>query len=401
MLNKISKKRLIVVVIVLSILSIGFFGRSHITQFIGSQNVKEPAREVEVVGTQPISHNARDADTSTPALEIEVIAENLTIPWDIVFLSGGDLLVSERDGTIVRLNPVTKVVTEIEVPGVSHRGEGGLLGMVAHPDFTSNGYLYLYITSTLGDDPNASVNEVVRYRFSDDTLLERKTIVGNIPGSLYHNGGRIAFGPDGYLYITTGDARVPESAENLTSLAGKILRVTSDGEIPDSNPYGTPVYAYGTRNAQGLTWDSEGNLWSTEHGRTTATQSGMDELNLIVSGGNYGWPLSEGDTVLPGTIAPIIHSGASVTWAPGSALYYDGSVFFGGLRGATLYEAVLEGTKVIELREHFKGVYGRLRTISRGPDGMLYLTTSNRDGRGKVHEGDDKIIRLDPAQFRR
>lgn len=327
-----------------------------------------------------------------------VLAENLSIPWDIVFLSKTDMLVAERTG-VLTYRTGQGVQASIDVPDVLHTngGEGGLLGMVAHPNFTENNYLYLYLTSSQSEAVNASTNSVIRYTYTDGVLTNKKVIVDGIPGSLYHNGGRIAFGPDGYLYITTGDARVPESAQDTNSLAGKILRVTDEGAIPESNPFGTAVYSYGHRNPQGLAWDDEGNLWSTEHGRTNATETGMDELNLIVAGSNYGWPDSEGDRVAPGTTGPVLHSGASTTWAPGGATFYNGSIFFGGLKGEALYEAVLNASRddVVALKTHLKKEYGRIRTTLIGPDGGLFIMTSNRDNRGAKREGDDRIIRLD------
>ena len=210
---------------------------------------------------------------------------------------------------------------------------------------------------------------------------------------------RLTVGPDGKLYVTTGDATSPNIAQDLRSLGGKILRINDDGTTPPDNPFQTRVYSYGHRNPQGLTWDDEGRLWETEHGRS-GVQSGLDELNLIVSGGNYGWPEIEGDESKEEMIVPARHSGAGDTWAPASAVYWDGSIFFGGLKGEALYEAVLNGDSVVEVKEHFKNQYGRIRSIRVGPDDMFYITTSNKDGRGNVKAGDDKIIKVDPRMFR-
>ncbi len=324
------------------------------------------------------------------------IIKNITIPWGIGFLPNGNMLITERDASLIDLNPETGELVSIPVDGVRVSGEGGLLGAAVHPQFSQNNWIYLYLTGT---GSNGTMNTVIRYTYNGQALSEKKIIVENIPGARFHNGGRIAFGPDGYLYITTGDAENPPLSQDINSLAGKILRVSDSGAIPTDNPFGNAVYSYGNRNPQGLTWDTQGRLWSTEHGRS-GSKSGFDEVNYIVKGGNYGWPDSEGNTVLPGTIAPALHSTPDVTWAPGSAAYWDGSVFFGGLRGSRLYEAVLSGTQVVELREYFVNELGRIRTVVLGPDGMLYITTSNRDGRGKVKSGDDKVIRLNPAQFR-
>lgn len=320
----------------------------------------------------------------------ETIVENLIIPWEVVFLPNGNLLISERNGKLVEFNRETGDRVSINLDDVRHTGEGGLLGIALHPEFVTNRYMYVYRTSSLD---GKSQNSVLRYVYEDQLLTDEFVIVDNIPGSLFHNGGRIAFGPDGLLYIATGDAQNPSSSQSTDSLAGKILRVTDDGGIPEGNPFGNEVYSYGHRNPQGLTWDSNGVLWSTEHGRS-GIRSGLDELNVIIKGGNYGWPESQGDTVLRGTIGPIIHSGPDVTWAPGSAVYKDGSIFFGGLKGETLYEAKIVDLSVSELKTHFVREYGRIRTVVMGPDGWLYIMTSNRDGRGQVRSGDDRIVRV-------
>ena len=335
-------------------------------------------------------------ETSEDIPDVEVILENLTIPWDIAFLPNGEMLVTEREGKLIKFNSDTSEITEIKISNVKHSGEGGLLGIALHPNFEQNRLLYLYFTSTLEGD---STNSVVQFKYENNELSKIKTIVGNIPGELFHNGGRIAFGPNGMLYVATGDARKRESAQNMNSLAGKILRVNDDGSIPLDNPFENEVYSYGHRNPQGLTWDKNKNLWSTEHGRSGVV-SGFDELNFIIAGENYGWPDSQGNKVLPGTVSPSLHSGPDITWAPASALYWDGSIFFGGLKGETLYEAVLRNNEVSELKEHYVKDFGRIRTVTLGPDGMFYITTSNRDGRGKIRKGDDKVIRLNPSQFR-
>ncbi len=319
----------------------------------------------------------------------EVVADSLEIPWDIAFLPSGDLLVTERPGRLLRIGSDRK---SYPIEGVRHVGEGGLLGVALHPQFASNGFVYLYITTRAGQGLS---NRIERYRLDDDRLTDRTDIFTGIPGAQYHDGGRIAFGPDGMLYATTGDAGDEDAAQQTGSLAGKILRIADDGSIPADNPFGNAVWSYGHRNAQGLSWDPQGRLWSTEHGRS-GLASGYDELNLIEKGGNYGWPVIEGPETRDDMRAPILQSGAQSTWAPASAAFYEGSVFFGGLRGEALYEAVLNDTGMPVLRTHLQGEYGRIRTVGLGPDGLLYLTTSNRDGRGRANEDDDKIIRIDP-----
>jgi glucose/arabinose dehydrogenase len=329
--------------------------------------------------------------TQTPPV-YEVIAEGLEIPWDIAFLPEGSMLVTERTGQVVEIAP-DGTKHEIPVPGVKQGGEGGLLGLTLHPDFEVNRYVYLYMSSpsTSGE----TKNRVVRYIFKNDTLTENRVIIENIPGAIYHDGGRMEFGPDDRLYITTGDATTAAIAQSLQSLGGKILRLHDDGVVPSDNPFSSAVYSLGHRNPQGLAWDSAGRLWETEHGRSGAT-SGLDEINLIEKGKNYGWPDIEGDKTRTGMVQPVRHSGANDTWAPASLVYLNGSLFFGGLRGEALYEAVLDGPKIVEFKEHFKNEFGRIRTVRVGPDNMLYITTSNTDGRGTPQTGDDKIILINP-----
>ena len=219
-------------------------------------------------------------------------------------------------------------------------------------------------------------------------------IVDRIPGAANHNGGRIKFGQDRLLYIATGDAQEPSRAQDTNSLAGKILRVTDAGQPAAGNSFNNAVYSYGHRNVQGLAWDQNGTLWATEHGRSGAL-SGLDELNLIVLGKNYGWPEIAGDETRVGMEAPVKHSGATVTWAPAGAAFWQEKLYFGGLRGQALYEAVISRNKVTALNELLKGELGRIREVITGPDGGLYITTSNRDGRGQPQETDDRIIRLE------
>ena len=342
-----------------------------------------------------------------PDTDIAIIAKNLTIPWDIAFLPDSDLLVTERDGTMLHIGQ-NGTRTAIEIPGVQHRGEGGLLGIALHPRFGENRWLYLYITE--GSENGGTINRADRYTYDGQILADRTTVVSGIPGARFHNGGRIDFGPDGFLYIATGDASQPELAQDLSSLAGKILRVADDGTIPDDNPFpDSLVYSYGHRNPQGLAWDDNGALWSTEHGRS-GIRSGFDELNRVVPGRNYGWPDIQGDEHTEanpdaGTVeqfAPDLHSGPSTTWAPASATYWQGSIFFGGLRGSALYEAVLaqDSHQAPTLKTHFAGEFGRIRAVRIGPDGFLYFTTSNQDGRGRAAHDDDKIVRIHPAVLR-
>ncbi len=371
-----------IVIVVAVIVGVGYAFRGPLIRlFFGSQ--APPASQQGLTLSQ-----VSDADPT-------VVAEGLDVPWDLAWLPEGDLLFTERPGRLVRIDP-DGARRSYAIEGVREAGEGGLLGLALHPEFETNRWLYVYYTYE-GDD--GLTNRVERYRLDDDGPADRTLIIDGIPGNFYHDGGCLEFGPDGYLYITTGDAGGSSRSQDRGSLAGKILRLAPDGSVPDGNPFGTAVYSYGHRNAQGLAWDADGRLWSTEHGRS-GVASGYDELNLVEAGANYGWPEIQGDETAAGMRAPVAHSGPDYTWAPGGAAYWEGRIFFGGLRGEALYEARPLRRGAIQVRAHFHGEFGRIRAVRIGPDGMLYFTTSNRDGRGRVREGDDKLVRVDPAIFR-
>ena len=323
---------------------------------------------------------------------VSLVATDLRIPWSLDFMPDGSIIFTEREGNLRLVDNNGGLLDEplLVVNDAEHTGEGGLLGVTLHPEFDTNGYIYLYYTYR--DSENDLTNRVVRYQMRDLNFHNMTIIVDGIPGANIHNGGRIKFGPEGHLYITTGDAGIADLAQDVDSLAGKILRIKEDGSVPEDNPFpGSPVFSLGHRNPQGLVWDSDKRLWSTEHGAT-----GNDELNLIEAGKNYGWPLIEGPETAPGLESPVIHSGRN-TWAPSGADYFEGSVYFGGLRGQSLYEAKVYETPP-DLIIHFDGEFGRLRGVFSGPDGNLYIFTSNRDGRGVPLSRDDQIIRVNPQK---
>lgn len=349
------------------------------------------------VTVQEITQKEQDQTqkSTEPRKAVETVAKNLKIPWDLVFLpaspAGGqdsEMLITERPGTLLML----KGGQRIPVSGVKPIGEGGLLGIALHPGFKNNHFIYLYLTSQAGND---TTNEVDRYVLEGSSLKDRKVIISGIRGAANHDGGRIAFGPDGLLYITTGDAQNEASSQNTNSLNGKILRLKDDGTVPADNPFGNAVYSYGHRNPQGLAWDDKGRLWATEHGRSGAL-SGLDELNLIEKGKNYGWPTIQGDEKRDSMVTPVINSGPATTWAPSGAIFYKGSIFFTGLRGESLYQY---DTATGTLKAHFTKEFGRLRTIVLGTDDYFYILTNNTDGRGTPKEADDKIIKVDARVF--
>lgn len=336
-----------------------------------------------------IPWNSNEVIESDEEITSELVATGLSVPWEIVFLED-ELLVTERGGRLVRIGAERQI---IEVSGVEQRGEGGLLGLALDPAFNENHLIYVYFTTV---NHGVVENRVERYvlDLENNVLRERTVILSGIPGASVHDGGRIAFGPDGYLYITTGDATDEAASQDTNSLAGKILRIKADGSIPTDNPFNNAVYSYGHRNSQGIVWDDTGKLWSTEHGRS-GVQSGFDELNNIQKGKNYGWPDIEGNDTRSEMERAIIHSGASTTWAPADVVFYKGKIFFTGLRGEALYEYDLADRT---LTQHFKGKYGRLRALALKGD-ELYIGTSNRDGRGTPAQTDDTILKLHLAQL--
>ncbi len=346
----------------------------------------------------PASPNT--STTVTDAPQVTAIAEGLDTPWAIAFLPDGSMLVTERPGRVRLIDNTGRLQSQpvVTLNSVKEIGEGGLLGIALHPDFANNHFVYLYYTYS--SNGSNTQNRVVRMAYTNKQLSDEQVIVDQIPGSSNHNGGRIKFGPDKYLYITTGDAENPSQAQDENTLGGKILRVTDQGQAAPGNPFNNLIYSFGHRNPQGLAWDNNGDLWETEHGPSGGTfGTGNDEINLIESGENYGWPEIQGNQAAPGMITPVRNSTPAVTWAPAGATFFNNSLFFSGLKGQTLYEAIISGGKIIDFKEHFKDQFGRLREVILGPDKMLYLTTSNRDGRGSPNQSDDRVIKINPSKF--
>ncbi|WP_017571087.1 PQQ-dependent sugar dehydrogenase [Nocardiopsis halotolerans] len=330
--------------------------------------------------------DGRTGDAEVDPGPPEAVATDLEVPWGLVLLPDGSALVSQRDSAeVVRVagdGSVTEVGT---VEGVSPGGEGGLLGLAVHPEFPDEPYVYAYHTSD-------SDNRISRMEYDPGGggLGEAEVVLDGIPSETHHNGGRIEFGPDGLLYAGTGDAGRGELAQDTDSLAGKILRITPDGDPAPGNPFGNPVYSYGHRNVQGLAWDADGNLYATEFG-----QNRFDEVNLIEPGDNYGWPEVEGVGDGDEYVDPL------VTWvpaeaSPSGAAVAGGSLWVAALRGERLWEVPLTGGEGLgEPVDHYEGEYGRLRTVVAAPGGdELWLTTSNRDGVGDPVEEDDRVLRV-------
>ena len=314
------------------------------------------------------------------------IATGLTSPWSIAFLPSGDALVTERDtGLIKRVTPDGDVQTAGELTDVAPTSEGGLLGIAVHPDFANEPYVYAYL-STDAD------NRLVRMRWDGSRLGPAEPLLTSNPVGQIHDGGRLAFGPDGMLYITTGETGDQSLSQDLDSNGGKILRVEPDGDIPSDNPFpDSPVWSYGHRNVEGLAFDDAGRLWASEFGQDT-----WDELNLIRPGNNYGWPIREGSQGGQcDCVDPVVAWRPAVA-SPSGLAYADGALWMAALRGARLWRIPLDGTEpASEPRGFFVGEYGRLRAIAVGPDGALWLGTSNTDGRGSPADNDDRILRVE------
>lgn len=336
----------------------------------------------DIVATlfRPTQSRVEAGDIKTD--QVEVVADDLVTPWSILHLPSGDLLVSQRGGQLARLG-VNGVVYEIA--GVRETSEGGLLGIALHPDFADNQRVYMYYTT---EEAGRLTNQVVSAELAGNQLRGHQTIIKDIPAAGNHNGGAIAFGPDGKLYITTGDAAESRLAQDKQSLAGKILRINDDGTTPDDNPFENAVWSYGHRNPQGITWDNQGRMWSVEHG-----QSGQDELNLIDKGANYGWPEISGDEQSGDMRTPVLHSGSDDTWAPAQMIFTDDKLYFTGLRGQALYQVSELDADQPKIKQYLSAQYGRLRAIANR-DSTLYIGTSNRDGRGAASFGNDKILRV-------
>jgi glucose/arabinose dehydrogenase len=325
------------------------------------------------------SGSAGPAEMTSPEVTA-TIATRLEVPWGIDFLPGGDAVVTERDsGGVLRISEDDHAIAELgSIAEASPNGEGGLLGVAVSPSYTRDRTLFFYLSAEAD-------NRVVRATVTRGQLSEPEPLLTGIPLNSYHDGGRIAFGPDGYLYVATGDAGDGELAQDPDSLSGKILRITPDGEPAPGNPSGSPVWSPGHRNVQGLAWIGD-QLWASEFGENT-----YDELNRIEPGGNYGWPEVEGRGGEDrGFIDPVAQWSTSEA-SPSGLAAANGSLWMAALRGERLWQINPDSG---ETTEHLTGEYGRLRTIVPAPDGTLWVTTSNRDGRGSPAEQDDRILQI-------
>ena len=326
-----------------------------------------------VAGTS--TAGAQDPATST-------VATGLHVPWGIAFLPDGSALVSERTtGRIVQIGADGSKRVAMRVPGVAtNAGEGGLLGLALSPRYAQDRLVYAYFTTRRD-------NRIVRFQLGGRV----RPIVTGIRRGVIHDGGRIAFGPDGKLYAGVGETGDRGLAQERRAQNGKILRMNPNGSVPSDNPFrGSRVWSWGHRNVQGLAWDGAGRLWATEFG-----QDRFDEVNLIRKGRNYGWPTVEGVGSTRGGrfVNPLITWPTSQASPSGDAVVGD-TLYVATLQGQRLYRIPIQGTRLGSPTRLLAGRYGRLRTVARAPDGSLWVTTSNRDGRGQPRSGDDRIIRV-------
>lgn len=375
-----------------------------------------PVASVQIAAILAVAGCSSPTPTSTsPPLEtqgkaarnykVEVVAENLEVPWGIAFAPDGTVYVTERPGRIRiirngKLLPAPVAVLE----QIVNRGEGGLMDISLHPKFSENRFVYItYVANT-----RPTTVMVVRYKESDDKLAEPKTIVEGIAASMFHCGARARFGPDGKLYITTGEKFERDRAQDMMDLCGKTLRVNDDGSIPNDNPFvgksgvRPEIWSYGHRNAQGIDWQpGTGLMFQSEHGPSGSDgPGGGDEINIVERGKNYGWPIIHHRETAPGMESPLLEYTPAV--APASGAFCSGkmfpewkaSFFVGCLRGETLIRVDLDGRRVIRQESMFLNEYGRIREVAEAPDGSIWFSTSNRDGRGRPDAKDDRIFRI-------
>jgi glucose/arabinose dehydrogenase len=320
--------------------------------------------------------------TSVDPKIASTIATGLNVPWGIVFLESGDALVSQRDdGSIVRISTTGEVTKVGDVKGASGGagGEGGLLGLALAPDDEST--LFAFVTTD-------SDNRVVRLSLDGDSLGSQDPILTGIAIGARHHGGRLLFDGDGNLFVSTGDAGDGALAQDKGSLNGKILRITQEGKAAPGNPFDNRTWSYGHRNIEGLAYDADRRLWATEFGDKAA-----DELNLIKRGGNYGWPEVEGTSDNDDFVNPKVTWGTDECSPAGLAITRS-TAFLGALQGECLFAVPLDGENAGKPKAYFGGEHGRIRSVTIAPDGALWVTTSNTDGRGDVRKDDDRIFRV-------
>jgi glucose/arabinose dehydrogenase len=343
------------------------------------------AEESAPTTTKPSSPSPSRKDRPGPPRVVDTVARNLSVPWGIDFLPDDTAIVTERDTRRVLAIADGNVRQVGLIEAAAPQGEAGLLGVAVSPDFADDRTIFLYVST-------AEDNRIVRTTYRNGRLGTPEVVLDGIPNGFIHDGGRLQFGPDGYLYASTGETGAPELAPDRDSLGGKILRITPDGKPAPGNPDpSSPIWSLGHRNVQGLAFDDDDNLWASEFGEST-----FDELNLIRKGGNYGWPTFEGRGDDPGLTNPQVVWNTSEA-SPSGLAYLDGRLWLGALQGERLWRIDVDNGRASDPTDFFVGRYGRLRTVVVAPDGNLWVSTSNRDGRATPGPDDDQIIVVDPG----
>ncbi|MBO1305277.1 PQQ-dependent sugar dehydrogenase [Enterococcus sp. 669A] len=340
-----------------------------------TQNDSDPNT---AISTQETASSSSAPTTNT---DTEVIADNLDVPWSIE-KQGETFYLTERGGNVIKIEDgETQQQPVAFEETLSSASEAGFLGFVLRPDFATSNVAYGYYTYEGAD---GRMNRIVQLQLDGNQWRETEVLLDEIPSGNNHHGGRMKIGPDDKLYVTTGDASEPDNAQDMGSLAGKILRLNLDGSIPGDNPFtDSYIYTYGHRNSQGLTWSTDDTMYASEHGA-----SADDEINVIEAGKNYGWPVIEGNETQDGMEAPLFSSG-NQTWAPSGMGYHDQKLYVAALRGEAVLEFDLENNQTSELISDF----GRIRDVYIDGDD-LYFITNNRDGRGSPSDNDDQLVKV-------
>jgi aldose sugar dehydrogenase len=336
------------------------------------------------------------------AVNVEVLATGLEVPWAVDFAPDGRALITERPGRIRVFSDGHIQDGVWAAPEVVSVSEAGLLGLAIDPDFATNHRVYVALSYRLPNGGHA--NRLVRMHEENGKGIMDAVLLDGVMGSTQHDGGRVRIGPDSMIYWTTGDSGNGDLSQDVRSLNGKILRVNLDGSIPSDNPIpGSPIYSYGHRNPQGLAWQpGTQDLYATEHGPSGNPDCCQDEVNRILPGQNYGWPVITAEETREGLVSPVWQSGLSETWAPSGAAFvtqgpWEGSLLFTGLRGESLYRLVFDPaapSRPVSLEGYLKEQFGRLRDVAQGPDGAFYVLTNNRDAFGSPTREDDRLLRV-------
>ena len=378
-------------VVIIIVIAIGFWAIQYFALF---QKTPEQSSTTPQVSTE-----------ARPAVlyDLETVASNLFVPWSIVFTSKSRMLVSERNGNIRIIENGKLQEKPLAHFTVSQKSEEGLMGMAIDPDYATTRKIFACLAS---ETENGLYSSVVSFTDKGNSITNIETIIDSIPAAQYHAGCRLLFLPDNTLLITTGDATNKNLAQDLNSLAGKTLRINRDGSFPMDNPFpNSPVWSYGHRNSQGLTFDEKNKIvWSTEHGPSIIDgPAGGDEINRIEKGKNYGWPMIHHKETKAGLESPLLEFTPAI--APSGILFYTGITYpqftnkllVTALKGEGIYEITIDEKNPSEISGFIKNKeisVGRIRDIVQAPDGSIYIATSNQDGRGKKNNGDDKIIKL-------